>query len=381
MPTEQHKITIRDIARACHASTATVSRALNGKAGVSERLRSLIHEYAERHDYHPNGNARSMRLGRSSLAMLIVREELLDASIIPIRSIELIRKHFGLEVQVVNIPYGEDLIDGLKEAEATYRPALFLLSGPCLVVDESRFRQIHTSMMFILCDDAPSGYPSVMSDDRVGAKAVTESLQAAGHREIMAITESRPNGEPYYRERIKGFKDALALNGTDFNPSYVIALPIDYGNYLHSSIAAVGKHIIPLLKSQSVSFTKPTAIVVFSDFLAFAINKALYDGGIQVPGDISMASFGGWDITNFLPAPVRSWVQPVPDILETSIVALSTLLRGQPFSGDIPLHTPRPDGTVASATAVSPTCFVVPGYLRPGQSVKNLRSTSLATTR
>ncbi|MGO1260355.1 MAG: LacI family DNA-binding transcriptional regulator [Bifidobacterium mongoliense] len=54
-------LTIRDIALQCHVSTATVSRALNGKPGVSPSLRTTIQDCARASGYAPNPNARSMR--------------------------------------------------------------------------------------------------------------------------------------------------------------------------------------------------------------------------------------------------------------------------------------------------------------------------------
>lgn len=73
-------ITIRDIAAACHASTASVSRALNGKPGVSDGLKATIIAYASAHGYVPDSNARSMRLGQSTHIYLINRVENTDSS-------------------------------------------------------------------------------------------------------------------------------------------------------------------------------------------------------------------------------------------------------------------------------------------------------------
>ena len=87
---------------------------------------------------------------------------------------------------------------------------------------------------------------------------------------------------------------------------------------------------------------------------------------------ISVASFGGWNITNFLPTSVQTWVQPAEDLAQTSLIAATLLLKGQTFSGTITLNGTHPDGTHGVASAVSPTLFIVPGYLRAGQSIRSL---------
>ncbi|MCH4190586.1 MAG: LacI family transcriptional regulator [Bifidobacterium tibiigranuli] len=421
------KVTIHDIAKGMRVSTATVSRALNDKPGVGKKLKEEIRRYAEHHGYVPNRSAISMRAGKSSTALFVVR----SASVVtvgvgspPMHAIEAITS-LGLETRMIRIPYGEDFVKGLQRAEDTYNPFVFFFFGPCEVTDPTQFDAVSTPILFILSDDAPAGYPQIVSDDRFGAKAATESLIAAGHESIMMITECRPDGGIYYRERIHGFKDALAAHGIDFDPASVIALHIDYSDFFASAMAAISAHVIPKLASLR---RKPSAIFAASDFLAFVVAKVLANEGIRVPDDISLASFGGWTITDLMPTSIQSWVQPESDIIQTAIHATACLLSGKPFTGTIPLTSPRPgfagaanktaggtgspeqssaetsdnsgapglsgagafpgsdgyagnsgspsptvqDTHQAEAQAISPTRFMVPGYLRPGQSVRRL---------
>lgn len=53
-------VTIKDIARKMNISSATVSRALNGKTGVSESLRQEIMELARESGYQPNAIAQGL---------------------------------------------------------------------------------------------------------------------------------------------------------------------------------------------------------------------------------------------------------------------------------------------------------------------------------
>jgi LacI family transcriptional regulator len=60
--------TVKEVALRAGVSTATVSRALSGSAGVREPLRSRIFEVARSLSYRPNRAARDLRV-RSSRAV------------------------------------------------------------------------------------------------------------------------------------------------------------------------------------------------------------------------------------------------------------------------------------------------------------------------
>ena len=202
---------------------------------------------------------------------------------------------------------------------------------------------------------------------------MTETLLAAGHRRIMLLTECRPDGATYYARRIKGFKDALTASGIPFDSSLIHAVPVDYGNYLPSATGLVSDLVIPPLKAGR-SDGHATAMFVLSDFLALATVKSLGDSGIRVPDDLSVASFGGWSMTRYLPVTLQSWVQPIADLFQATLVAVSLILAGKPFSEPILLNDTRPDDTHGNAKAVSATQFLVPGYMRKGQSVRTIPS-------
>lgn len=58
---ELQPTTMKDIAEHFGVSIATVSRALNGSARVSEEKRNLICEYAHANNFYPNDIAKSLR--------------------------------------------------------------------------------------------------------------------------------------------------------------------------------------------------------------------------------------------------------------------------------------------------------------------------------
>lgn len=59
-------ITIKDIVRGAGASIATVSRALNGKEGVSEETKNHVLEIVDNLEYRSNALARGLKLNRTN---------------------------------------------------------------------------------------------------------------------------------------------------------------------------------------------------------------------------------------------------------------------------------------------------------------------------
>ncbi|GAB3754723.1 LacI family DNA-binding transcriptional regulator [Microlunatus parietis] len=64
--------TLRDVARQAGVSTKTASNAINGYAGVSDRLRRRVLAAVEELGYRPNQIARALRGGRGDLLTLVV---------------------------------------------------------------------------------------------------------------------------------------------------------------------------------------------------------------------------------------------------------------------------------------------------------------------
>src|SRR5512146_3083983 len=63
---------IRDVARAVGVSTATVSRVINGRAGVSEPVRARVIATAEKMRYVPDSAARTLITGRTHTVGLLL---------------------------------------------------------------------------------------------------------------------------------------------------------------------------------------------------------------------------------------------------------------------------------------------------------------------
>ena len=58
-------VSLKDVAKRCGVSTATVSKALNGHSDIGEKTRIRIKEAAQEMGYFPNAAARALKTNRS----------------------------------------------------------------------------------------------------------------------------------------------------------------------------------------------------------------------------------------------------------------------------------------------------------------------------
>lgn len=367
---EEPYVTMLAIAKHCHVSIATVSRALNDKTGVSKELKSKILRFANEHQYIPDHTAQSMRSRRTNYAYIVFLFEPNGKSrFLPLFN-DLIHATAEVDTRLHPISFHTDLITDLQRIENRYKPKLFVFAGPCLVKDTKHFRKIHTPLLFVSCNDAPDEYPSVVSDDAEGAEALVDSMLEAGHTRIAVITNRNTQGKANYSSRVQGYRKALAQHGITYDPALVYSIPVDFSDYLASSEAQIRRRILPLYQHRLKHLRyPPTAIFVLNDFLALTLMRVFWNAGVHIPEELSVTSFGGCPVTQYIPISLHTWVQPVHDLLITTATAMSCIIDHKPFPSTLSLPTKHPDGRHGTAWARSPRKYMVTGYLRDGQSL------------
>ena len=68
-------VSLKDVAKRCGVSTATVSKALNGHSDIGEKTRIRIKEAAQEMGYFPNAAARALKTNRSYNLGVLFKEE------------------------------------------------------------------------------------------------------------------------------------------------------------------------------------------------------------------------------------------------------------------------------------------------------------------
>ncbi len=286
--------TMSDIANKCGVSLTTVARALKNKGEISRETKERILKVAEDLDYTANIPARILAGGKSNIIGLVVADNSNPYYAKLIRGIEDTAKQNGYGVILYNTDETMELELSSHAMLNKYRVDGLLITSIISGAEPlENLRKRNTP--FVLLNRYIEGYPadSVRSDNRLGGYLVTSHLCERGHKAIMHITGSEKISS--VRERIDGYKKALAEHGIAFDPNFVQQCDLKLEGGYKCALEAL-EHLTP----------KPTAIFAYSDLLATGVLKALKEKGIRVPEDIAIAGYDNIDFSPFLEPPLTT---------------------------------------------------------------------------
>ncbi len=332
-------ITLKDIAEMVGVSQATVSLALSEKKHnyqISEVTKAKIRKTAEKLGYCPNLLARSVLSGQTNMigyACGGITTEY-DGQMFT-----------GFATEARKRSYNISLVNKI-ELDTANKIAVHCLENRFRALicrlDDNIVSEIYTRL-------APYGIPvgvmassfshpwgvRVVSDDYDGMRQIVEHLTQLGHKRIAHITHSVTRGFAY--ERRQGFIDAML--DCDQKVSKDLLITCDM------KLAGIEARVTELLRS---SRQLPTAITCGSDNIALVVIKALYNAGLKVPDDISVAGFGNLNFSKFLFPPLTTVDHPCPAIGKKT----AELLIGQ-------CEKPKEEANIPAVEAKIPVEIVI----------------------
>jgi LacI family transcriptional regulator len=249
--------TIKDIAKALNLSTSTVSRALRGSYEISAETKKQVLEYAEKINYRPNPIALSLKERRTRAIGVVVSEIANNFFSQAINGIESIAYNKGYHVIITQSHESQDRERVNVEHLAARGDDGLLISLSSESVDISYLKELHEKGLPIVFFDRISSEietHTVTANNYIGAFHATEHLIYEGYKKIAHVTSS-----PYLsitKERLEGYKDALAKHNITFNESLV-----KYCNHGGMIVGEIEDALAALFKSK----TRPDAIFAASD--------------------------------------------------------------------------------------------------------------------
>lgn len=296
-----HRITIRDLAKAAGVSVTTVSQILNGKgARFSPATRDRVLALKEQMNYVPDFNARNLIL-RSS-------------------------KTIGVMIPNIANPFFAAFIKGVQEAtrQAGFMPLIFSADHES---DQERYyleRLVERSVDGLIISSAsvtrdtiddllkPRQIPYLLFDqnemadgDRVAVDAdqggylVAEHLLGLGHQQFALLFPDQPTAN--IRERAVGFVRGLATAGINFDSdrSLVTGSLTKRGGYQATA---------------AVLATGATAVFAANDEMAIGLYRGLAERGLRVPRDLSVVGFDDIDLAEYVSPKLTTVAQPIEEI-------------------------------------------------------------------
>lgn len=272
--------TIHDVARVAQVSAATVSNVINQGVPVSERLRQRVLRAMKKLNYYPNEIARSLRTNSTRTLGMVIPDiaNPFFPSVVRGAQDAAIQRGYTLILCNSDNQISKEL-EYLRILRAKRIDGILLILSPERYTRRTREAFEDLLIPVVCLDRAPARKcaDSVVVDNIGGAFRAVEHLLRSGHRKVAILTG--PLDLINARERLEGYKRALAKWSTDVLPEFV-----QEGKFDIASGSRLGQRLINLRP-------RPTAIFSSNNLMTLGLMKAIRQAKFRCPEDIAVVSF------------------------------------------------------------------------------------------
>ena len=335
-------VSMKDIARECGVSVATVSKSLNGHTDIGEETRERIRQTAERMGYLANSAARALKTRRTyDIGVLFVDE----------RNSGLAHDYFSavldsLRVEAERNGYDITIISSnVGKRRATYLEHCRHRGVDGVVIACVDFRDpmvvelVDSDIPVVTIDHVFNNHIAVVSDNVRGTGELVRYAVSHGHRriafihgEMTAVTENR----------LLGFYRACRELDIDVPDAYVR----EAAYHDTDRCAEATKALLELPE-------RPTCILFPDDFSCMGGVNTIMERRLRIPHDISALGYDGIALSRVVTPALTTWRQDTETLGRTAAAKLVELIEN-----------PR---------TTLPEVISVPGRLLEGASVAKLR--------
>lgn len=285
---KKEKTTIHDIAKKLNITASTVSRALKDHPRISQETKKAVQKAALKLNYQPNHIAAALRNGRSNIIGIIVptADRTFFSSVV--RGIEEIANQSRYNVMICQTYDNYSKEVETVEALLNTRVDGIIASHGKETLNFDHFRKVKEKGIPLILFDRSNDeleVSHVVIDDYLGGYKATEHLIQQGCKRIAHFTNARKIS--IYKERLRGYRDALLDNGLKYDESLVVEsnLQLEDGrNGMHQ-----------LLKLKPL----PDAIFSASAYGAMGALQVLKEKNIKVPDQVALVAFSNEPFTSF----------------------------------------------------------------------------------
>lgn len=324
--------TIKDVARACGVSTATVSYVLNGKRVLLPETREKVMRAMRELNYHPSAVARGLSHKRmNTIGILFGTVDTMIIVTHPYASFILQGVLNASSAAGYNVTFYTDPWRTADRSAAAYQDrrtdGIVVVGAPMnsdIIPALSRFEMPLVAVSFPGDD---FGIPSVDADNAEGARLAFEHLRRLGHTRIAHLTG--PANMMSSVVRRETFLSLMEADGIAVPPEYVAG-----PNAFQTELSYAHTRRLLTLPSP------PTAIFASNDQNALGAMQAARDLGISVPVRLSIVGFDDTPEGAIAKPGLTSVRQPLIAIGHTATHLLLNRLSGIPVEPKMILLEP-----------------------------------------
>lgn len=308
-------VTIKEIAKYCNVSIATVSNIINGKPNASEETKQRVLKAIEELNYTPNYIAKNLKTKRTKTIGVVVEDITVFCAPEIIDGITKCCEEKGYHILLTNLrlykKFGDSYYENENFFQTVHREIRELISkqvdGIVYVTAHERVLKCLPEKLTVPASMAygytkSDSYPAVVVDDRRGAYEIINYVISRGHKKIGVITGKESSIHTH--DRLLGYQKALFDHEIVFNPDAIVE-----GGWTREG----GYRCTDQLLEQKV-----TAIFCMNDIMAGGVYDRLTEKGL-VPGkDIAVVGFDNRELSNFYQPPLTTIELPLYEIGYTS---------------------------------------------------------------
>ena len=331
-------VSMKDIARACNVSVATVSKALNDQRDISEEKKALIRRTAHDMGYFPNSSARALKTNRSYNIGVLFADEAQsglthDFFSAILDSFKKAVEARGYDMTFINASRSMSGMSYLDHCR--YRGFDGVVVACVEFRDPEVTELVESDIPLVTIDHVFNNRTSIVSDNVGGMDALLRHIYECGHRRIAYI---HGQDSAVTRGRLSSFYKTAEELGLDIPDEYILE-----AHYRNTAGTEEMTNRLLDLKNP------PTCIIYPDDFSSFGGVNAIHERNMSIPGDISIAGYDGLRIGRHIEPQLTTLVQDTAAIGSRAGEKLIELIE-------------KPKSTVVEH-------IVIPGHVYTGGSV------------
>ena len=309
-------VSMKDIAKQCHVSVASVSKALNGYSDIGEETRNLIITTAHEMGYLPNSSARALKTKKSyNLGVLFV-DAAMNGLTHEYFNHVLESFKYRAEEKGYDITFIAGNTAGQKMSfyeRCRYRGVDGVLVACFKYYEEDIQDLIRSELPVVTIDHTFEGKIAVVSNNVQGMEELVSYIYSMGHKKIAYI---HGDDTPVTRNRLSGFYRTTQRYGLEIPDEYVRAS--SYRN-LEMAAKATGELLdLP---------NPPTCIMYPDDYAAVGGMNEIRERGLRIPEDISITGYDGIDLVRMMEPKLTTLCQDTRKIGRVAAEKLISLIE------------------------------------------------------
>lgn len=333
------KITSLQVAKRAGVSQSAVSRVFTKGASASPATVEKVQKAATELGYRPNVLARAMITGKSRIIGLVVAY--LDNQFYP-EALERLSNALqaeGYHILIFTVPNSSDGIESVVQDLVDYQVDGIIAASVSMSSGLADLCQTAGIPVVLFNRGQPgSGLSSVTSANIKGGRMATQALIDAGHTRIAHIAGW--GGSLTGRDRQQGFEHAMAQ--ADLLPFAIVD-----GMFKRDVAANSARQMMS-------GDTRPDAIFVGNDHMAFAVMDAIRTMGFSIPDDVSVIGYDDVPLAAWAAYDLTTVRQPVNRMVEATVTTLLSQIAGTHIGSDTYTQTIEIEGPLVQRRSSLP---------------------------